>query len=57
MREPGEPTGEIEALFTRISALGTANLRISASLDVTTVQYFPRAGARSLGKIPVSAQP
>ena len=37
MNETSEPRQEIEALRERISALSAAVLRISASLDVTTV--------------------
>ena len=37
MSEPTEPGRQIEALRERISALSAAVLRISASLDVTTV--------------------
>ncbi len=37
MNETGEPRQEVEALRERISALSAAILRISASLDVTTV--------------------
>ena len=46
--ETGEPAREIEALRERISALSTAILRISASLDVTTVLQEAVDSARAL---------
>ena len=48
MNEAGEPGTEIEALRERISALSTAILRISASLDVATVLQEAVDSARAL---------
>ena len=48
MNETGEPAREIEALRERISALSAAIVRVSASLDVTTVLQEAVDGARAL---------
>jgi len=48
VNEAGEPGHEVEALRERISALSAAILRISASLDVTTVLQEAVDGARVL---------
>ena len=48
MNEASEPGTETEALRERISALSTAILRISASLDVTTVLQEAVDSARAL---------
>ena len=48
MNETSEPAREIEALRERISALSAAILRISASLDVTTVLQEAVDSARVL---------
>ncbi len=44
----GDPGREIQALRDRITALGTAVLRINASLDVTTVLEEIIGSARAL---------
>ena len=48
MNETSEPRQEVEALRERISALSAAVLRISASLDVTTVLQEAADSARAL---------
>ena len=48
MNETEQPGPEAEALRERISALSTAILRISASLDVSTVLQEAVDGARAL---------
>ena len=48
MNESSEPRQEVEALRERISALSAAVLRISASLDVTTVLQEAADSARAL---------
>ena len=48
MNETSEPAREIEALRKRISALSAAILRISASLDLTTVLQEAADSARAL---------
>ena len=48
MNETSEPGHEVEALRERISALSAAILRISASLDVTTVLQEAADSARAL---------
>ena len=48
MNETSEPAREIEALRNRISALSAAILRISASLDLTTVLQEAADSARAL---------
>ena len=48
MNEAGERTRNVEALRERISALSSAVLRISASLDVTTVLQEAADSARAL---------
>ena len=48
MDENGEPGHEVEALRERISALSAAVLRMSASLDVTTVLQEAADSARAL---------
>ena len=48
MNETGEPAREVEVLRERISVLSAAILRISASLDVTTVLQEAVDSARAL---------